>query len=139
MPAADDGDAGHHALGHVAHVHAAALAFAAAGRGAEQLVEQFLHRQALGQGVAVSAEGRGDEVVGPQCGAHAHGGRLLPLALVDRAGHDPFQEQELDAVLELPDRRHPLIEAEEEAGGVVVGCPAGIARRVLCCGHTPSL
>ena len=112
--AGDDGDAGDHALGHVAHVHAAALALAAAGGCAEQLVEQFLHGQALGQGVPVPAEGGGDEIVLPQGGAHAHGGRLLALALVDRARHDAFEEEELDALLELPNAHHPLVQSEQE-------------------------
>ena len=66
----------------------------------------------LGQGVAVSAEGGGDEIVLPQRGAHADGGRLLPLALVDRAGHDPFEEEELDALLELANQHHAFVEGE---------------------------
>ena len=110
----DDGNARNHALGHVADVHAAALALAAAGRRAEQLVEQFLHRQAFGQGVAVSAKGGGDEIILPQRGAHADGGRLLALALVNGARHDAFEKEELDALLELPNDRHSLVQPEEE-------------------------
>ena len=99
--AGDDGDARDHALGHVADVHAAAFALAAAGGGAEQFVEQFLHAEPLGQGVPVPAERRSDEIVAAEGGADAHGGRLLALALVDRAGHDAFQEEKLDPVFEL--------------------------------------
>ena len=67
-----------------------------------------------GQGVAVAAESRGNEIVPPQCGTDTHGRRLLTLALVDRARHDSLEEEELDALLELPDRRHPLVKAEQE-------------------------
>ena len=57
-------------------------------------------------------------------GADAHGRRLLPLALVDRAGHDAFEEEELDALLELPNAHHPFIQPEQERA-VVGGQPLG--------------
>ena len=72
----------------------------------------------FGQGVSVAAEGRGDEVILPQRGAHADGGRLLALALVDRARHDAFEEEELDALLELPNDHHSLVESQQEVGFV---------------------
>ena len=61
--------------------------------GAEQLEEQLLDRQPLGQGVAVAAEGGGDEIVRLERRADADGRRLLALALVDRAGHRRLRER----------------------------------------------
>ena len=106
--AADDRDAGDHALAHVADMHRSALAPAAAGRGAEQLVEQFLLGQSLGEGVPVATEGRGDEVVRSQRGADPDRRRFLALALVNRAGHRALEEKEAHAFLELADADHPL-------------------------------
>ena len=118
MPPADDRDARHHPLVHVADVHRPALALAAAGRRAEELEEQLLDRQPLGQRMAVAAEGRGDEVALLERRADADGRGLLALALVDRAGHRAFQEQELHPLLELADQDHPLVEAEQEGASL---------------------
>jgi hypothetical protein len=38
------------------------------------------------------------------------------VALVDRAGHDPFKKEELDPLLELADEHHPLVKPQEEIG-----------------------
>ena len=67
-----------------------------------------------GQIWSVPAEGGGDEIVLPQRGAHAHGGRLLALALVDRARHDALEKEKLDALLELSNPRHSLIKRQQE-------------------------
>ncbi len=75
-----------------------------------KLEEQLFDCQPLGQRMAVAAERRRDEIARLEGRAHAHGGGLLPLALMNRAGHRPFQEQELDAVLELANRDHLLVE-----------------------------
>ena len=61
----------------------------------------------------------GDEVVLPQIGANAHGSCFLTLALVDRARHDAFEEEELDTFLELPDRHHALVQTEQEVTFVI--------------------
>ena len=98
-------------------MHRPALALAAAGRGAEQFVQQLLLAQPLGDGVAVAAEGRGDEVVRPQGGADADRRRLLALTLMDGAGHRAFEEQEAHPLLELADADHPLEQLEPAGGG----------------------
>ena len=82
--------------------------------GAEELEQQLLDRQPLGQGMAVSAEGGSDEVLRLQRRADAHGRRLLALALVDRPGHRALEEQELHPVLELADQHHPPVEIHQE-------------------------
>jgi hypothetical protein len=64
--------------------------------------------------VAVSAEGRGDEVALVERGTDADCGGLLPLALVDGAGHRPLEKEELDPLLELPDQDHALVKRQEE-------------------------
>ena len=58
--------------------------------------------------------GAGDHVRRPQRGADARGAGLLPVALVNRAGHDAFEKQVLHPLLELPDQDHPPVEVEEE-------------------------
>jgi hypothetical protein len=68
-----------------------------------------------------SSERGGDEIGLPQRRAHAHRGRLLTLALVDRARHGALQEEELDALLKLPDEHHALIEAQQELRIVLCG------------------
>ena len=73
-------------------MHAAALALAAAGGRAKELVEHLLHSEALGQCVPVAAESGGDKIILPQIGANSHGGRLLALALVDCARHYAFEK-----------------------------------------------
>ena len=110
--AADDGDAGNHALAHVADMHRTALAFAAAGRSSEQFVEELLLAKPFGDGMAMAAERRSYEIVSPQSGADADRRRLLALALVDGAGHGAFEEQEAYALLEFTDPDHPVEEIE---------------------------
>ena len=56
----------------------------------------------------------GDHVAGFERAADAHGNAFLSLVLVDRAGHDAFQEQVLDALLELADQEHLAIKRQEE-------------------------
>ena len=89
--------------------------------GAEELEEQLLGREPLGQRMAVAAEGGGDEVPRLQRRADAHGRRLLALALVDRAGHRALQEQELHPFLELADQDHPPVEVQEKFSCVIRG------------------
>ena len=120
MPPATIAMPGTMPLLHVADVHRPALALAAAGRGAEQLVEHLLRRQPLGQRVAVAAERRGDPVIAAERRAYADRRRLLALALVDRAGHRAFEEKELHAFLELANHDHPLEQTQQEVGLVAV-------------------
>ena len=95
-------------------MHRPAFPLAAAGRGTEELEEQFLDREPPGQGMAVAAKGRGDEISFLDRRADADGRGLLALALVNRAGHGSFEEEELDPLLELADQDHAPIETEEE-------------------------
>ena len=69
--------------------------------------------------MAVAAKGRGDEIVFVQCSANAGSRRLLALALVDRAGHRAFQEQELHPFLKFADKHHALIQAQKKAAVVL--------------------
>ena len=118
--AADDRDAGHHALVHVADVHRSALAPAAAGR------RRRTARRAAPRSSSPLARAwpwpRKVEVMkssSSQRGADADRRRLLALALMDRAGHRALQEQELHPFLELADADHALEQLEPEA--VVAG------------------
>ena len=68
----------------------------------------------------------------PERRADPDGRGLLPLALVDRAGHRPLQEQELHPVLELADQDHPLVETEEEGAIVSLEGPGRGLREGIC-------
>ena len=55
----------------------------------------------------------GDHVIRLERGAHPHPAGLLALVLVDGAGHDALEEQELHPLLELPEQHHRAVQAEE--------------------------
>ena len=71
-------------------------------------------REPLGQRMAMSPEGGRDEIPLLQRRTNAHGRRLLALALVDRPGHRPLEEQELHPLLELANHDHPPVEFHQE-------------------------
>ena len=114
-----NGDARHHPFLHIAHVHRSPFASAAAGGRAKELEEQLLGRESFRQRVAMPSKGGGDEVTRLEGRAHAHGRRLLALALVDRSGHGPLQEQELHPLLKLANHDHPPVKVEEEVACVI--------------------
>ena len=110
--AADDGVGGHGADGDIAGVHGAALTLAAALGLAEHLAHNALDGHALGDVVTGGTVRRRHPVILAQIIQHTHGAGFLAGGLVNAAGHDPFQEQVVDALLVLADGVHLLVHAE---------------------------
>src|SRR5262249_12320108 len=94
-------------------VHLPALAAGAAGRLAPDLGADRLQRGALGEQVPDGAVRTEDDVIDPQGSADTDGHRLLPLALVQRAGNLAFQEQEIKVILIASDEHHPAVHIKE--------------------------
>jgi hypothetical protein len=105
--AAHDAVRPEHADGEVGHMHRAAPAAAGAGGLAVQLGEHGAERDALRDGVAVTAMGRRDVVGRGEVTAHSHRGGLLARAGVHEAGQFAGLEQLFDARLEGTDGLHP--------------------------------
>ena len=130
VAAAHDAVGAQHAHGEVGDVHGAAAALAQAGLLAEDLRHHAVHVSALGHAVAVAAVGGLDHVVLPQSGADAGGDGLLADVQVHEAGDLAVQEVVLDALLELADGAHGLVEVLRQFLGVLC---------CLCCCHRKKL
>ena len=60
------------------------------------------------------AVGGGDDIIVIQGGADADGTGFLALILMNRAGHNAFQEQELYPLFEPADQQHFTIDAQKK-------------------------
>ena len=121
--AADDAVGAEHAEFHVADVHAAALAFAVAGRAAEQLGEHAIELAAFRDEVAVPAVRAGDLVVGRQMGAHADRHGLGADVGVHETRHVAAAELAPHALLEPADTHHRRQRRRDHVGLKVTGAP----------------
>ena len=93
-------------------MHRPALAAADAGRAAEQLGHEPLHRGAAQQRVDVAAVRAVDEVVGAQRRGEPGGDGLLAEREVRRPLHETLQEQVVDALLEQARLDHHPVHVE---------------------------
>ena len=91
-------------------MHRAAAALAKSGLLAEDFRHHAVDIRALGDAVAVAAVGGLNHVVVAQRGAHAGGNGLFTDVGVGEAGDLAGEEVVLDALLELADRAHGLVE-----------------------------
>src|SRR5262249_51140719 len=112
-PAADDAVGAEHALGQVGDVHRAALAVAAAGLAAVDLGHHLADVDALGDAVAMTAMGAGDGVTVIEVAAYADCGSLLACVQVDESGNLAGGELGVHAFLELADRPHNSVGAQQ--------------------------
>ncbi len=112
--AADDAVRAEHAELHVGDVHAAALAFAVAGRAAEQLGEHAVELAALGDEVTVAAVRAGDLVVARQVHHHAGGDRLLPDIEVQGTRNLAGFHQLSGLFFEDADADHAAVDIEQD-------------------------
>src|SRR6516165_10385851 len=112
-PAADDAVGAEHALGQVRDVHRATLAVAAAGPAAVDLGHHLADINAFGDAVAMAAMGAGDGVTVVEVAADADRRRLLARVQVHESGDLAGRELRVHAFLELADRPHRAVDAQQ--------------------------
>ena len=125
--AADDAVGAQHAEREVGDVHRAAAAGAGAGRLAVELGHHRADADALGDGVAVAAVGRGDQVARFERGAAAGRHRFLADIGMGEAGHLAREVVGEDALLEEPDAHHRPVHRDQ----LVARGDIGLFRLVL--------
>ena len=109
----DDAVRPQHAFGEVGDVHRAALAPAQAFAASEDLQHHRIGVAALGDAMAVAAMGRGDDVTVVEMQADADAGRFLAGIEMHEPRNAPGGEFVVHRILELADRPHLTIRAEQ--------------------------
>ena len=109
--AANDGIGRNGTNGDVAGVHRTTLAMTATVAFCIHLTHHGLNGYALCQIVAGRAVCRGHVIARAQIIKHADGAGLLPVRLMDASRDSPFEEEEVDPFLILPDQDHRLVHA----------------------------
>lgn len=95
-------------------MHRSPAASTAAGLAGEELRHELARRHAFGERLAMTAMGDRDPVVGPKRRRGPDGAGFLAEGEVDRPGDPTLQEELVDPLLELPDKRHSCVQLDGE-------------------------
>ena len=93
-------------------MHGTAFPLATPGCTAEEVTHHLVDAKSSRDSVTMRSVRAGYHVPLVEGGTYTHGARLLPLALMDRSRHDPFQKQKLHPLFESPNQQHAPIETK---------------------------
>ena len=111
--ATHDGVGAEISRGGIGNVHRSAFAAAVAGLFAEQFGKHAVWLGALGQAMTVAAMRAGDVVIRSQRFTNSHGDGLFAFVEVGETGHKRAQIEVVGVFLELADRIHAAVHAQQ--------------------------